>query len=197
MKRGGDGVSDEATEGPSVAGGGVYADAAWSDRRGDVASVRAAAERCACGGAADGDGVPGGVRSGEAAMKRGKPLAQVGKRATRDRDRRAEVVAEAKSACAGTCVAFDLIPTIGGRPRNCWNLLDPHEVISRGRRPGSHLEVELVVMVCRGHHDYITANQDAEDVRAVGLGGFHADEYDEAVTAVKRLNFRAAFGRWP
>lgn len=130
-------------------------------------------------------------------MNRRTALRQQGRRAVRDRERRQEVVEQVRSECADACVAAGLVPTIGGN-HTCWNIKDAHEVISRGRRPGSHLEPELVVLVCRGHHDFITAYQDSDPrVREHGLGGFHAGDYDEAVRAVGRLKFRAAFGRWP
>lgn len=38
----------------------------------------------------------------------------------------------------------------------CQGPIDPHEVVGRGVRPGSHLEPELVIGLCRGHHGLIT-----------------------------------------
>ena len=57
------------------------------------------------------------------------------------------------------CTARGLLP---GR---CWHPygepLDVHEVTARGTHPGSHLNPDAAVAVCRGHHQWI-GNHPAE-----------------------------------
>jgi hypothetical protein len=63
-------------------------------------------------------------------------------------------------------VAYDY-----GWPLNCQHppgrQLDAHEIIQRSVRPGGHLEVANVRMVCRRHHDWIDAHQ--QTAKTLGL----------------------------
>jgi hypothetical protein len=49
----------------------------------------------------------------------------------------------------------------------CWGPLDVHEVVPRGRRPGSHLRAEWCVVLCRGHHGFV--HDQPEIGEALGL----------------------------
>ncbi len=69
--------------------------------------------------------------------------------------RRAEIplrqqVREAALERAGyDCEASELVPEI-----TCGGPLDVDEKAARGVRPGSHLDLSLVQVLCRNHHDY-------------------------------------------
>lgn len=65
-------------------------------------------------------------------------------------DRRWDVRMEALTRAKFRCEAPDDAFGVGhGGP------LDVHEVVGRGVRPGSHLEEELTMVVCRSHHELI------------------------------------------
>lgn len=66
-----------------------------------------------------------------------------------ERDQRQQAVEAAMRRSGGQCVAKDKVPEIP-----CWGPLDPDEIVGRGVRPGSHLEPDLVQMICRAHHSW-------------------------------------------
>ena len=45
--------------------------------------------------------------------------------------------------------------------------LEVHEVVSRARRPGGHLDPENCLALCPGHHDWVTEHP--TDAEALGL----------------------------
>lgn len=51
--------------------------------------------------------------------------------------------------------------------RDCAGRLDAHETAARGTHPGSHLVDDLVVTLCRSHHDWCHAHP--IEARAMGL----------------------------
>lgn len=44
----------------------------------------------------------------------------------------------------------------GGLPGKCGGPLDPHEIVARSQKPGGHLEIDNVIMLCRLHHTMVT-----------------------------------------
>ena len=62
----------------------------------------------------------------------------------------------------GRCVAAELVPSIA-----CRGALVVQEPSQRSVVPGSHLDPELCVAICEGHHVWVHDN--IEDARAVGL----------------------------
>ena len=76
-----------------------------------------------------------------------KPIAPMSKKRRREAPERRRILAEVVHGqpCA---VRWD---------ENCRGMAtDGHEIVPRGRRPGSHLERELVVPVCRPCHTALT-----------------------------------------
>lgn len=56
------------------------------------------------------------------------------------------------------CELRDRVPDV-----KCWhpdgpNKLDVHEIEARGTSPGSHLDEDNTIAVCRSHHDWIDAH---------------------------------------
>lgn len=84
-----------------------------------------------------------------------KPLpAKSKKRVAEDpeRARVRQVVLDRDQGCMGR----------GILPGRCWHPrdepLDVHEVESRGTHPGSHLDPEVCLALCRGHHQWVTTH---------------------------------------
>lgn len=104
-------------------------------------------------------------------MKRGRPLAQVGRRAQREMAEREEVRATVIAETGGKCVAVSILP---GR---CWGGIECHELIDRSVRPGVHLDPDYTVTICHAHH--MAVSDDATLAREVGLS-FYSYQADEA-----------------
>lgn len=62
------------------------------------------------------------------------------------------------------CEARERIDTVEVFP--CWGPRDPHEIKTRARG-GSILDPENILIVCRGHHDWIDLHQ--PDSHRLGL----------------------------
>lgn len=92
--------------------------------------------------------------------------------ASQSRKRRAEararrdVVAEVVARDGG-CVARDLVPEV-----ECWGPLDVDEVVSRGVRPGGHLDAGNAQALCRGHHEWRGANPAEARERGIRKASF-------------------------
>lgn len=65
---------------------------------------------------------------------------------------RAAVREQALARAGYRCEGAALIPT------PCWGPLDCHEIEARGTHPGSHLNPEVVRVLCRGHHEWVGAH---------------------------------------
>lgn len=83
-------------------------------------------------------------------------------------DQRAAAVAEAFAPHRGRCA----LEPVGG----CWGPIDPHEVIRRGQRPGSHLDARLILPLCRRHHDLDVELSTAEEL-GIRAPGWTAERY--------------------
>lgn len=59
------------------------------------------------------------------------------------------------------------------REVRCWGPLDPQHIIPRGVRPDLADDVDNIVALCRGHHDWVGAN--LTEARALGLHGYAGD----------------------
>ena len=109
-------------------------------------------------------------------MRRGRPLARVGRRAQREQAERDEmrdaVFAETGRVCAAK--VLDLMPEV-----RCFGGIEIHETIDRSVRPGVHLDEAFGVPLCSGHN--YACNDDATRAREVGLSFFSYD--DEAARA--------------
>lgn len=86
-----------------------------------------------------------------------------------------------------------LAPT--GRCRNVYgdpwrpqDALDPHEVVRRSQRPGSHLERNVVIPLCRWHHDQ---DRHLPEAQALGIRapGWTVDQYglDRVLAELARI----------
>lgn len=55
----------------------------------------------------------------------------------------------------------------------CWGALDPHHTIKRSQKPGAWLEVDLVITLCRRHHDWTDGllGEQAGRLMTTALGG--------------------------
>lgn len=104
-------------------------------------------------------------------MKRGKPLAQAGRRARREAAERLEMRQVVLDETKGRCVAKGILPGV------CWGGTEIHEVIDRSVRPGVHLDPAFGVSICHAHHMVIS--DDATLARSVGLS-FYSYEVDDA-----------------
>ena len=60
-------------------------------------------------------------------------------------------------------------------PARCAGPLDAHEIVQRSVRPGAWLEPDLIVSLCRAHHDFVS-NYPAEAMRI----GLLANSWDAA-----------------
>jgi hypothetical protein len=105
-------------------------------------------------------------------MRRGKPLAQVGRRATRERVQRDEMRAEVLAETGLVCVAKALMPEV-----YCWGPIEVHETIDRSVRPSVHLDSAFGVPLCHAHN--MACNDDATRARECGLS-FYSYQVDEA-----------------
>ena len=90
-----------------------------------------------------------------------RPLPRESVKHRRQRRQRAVVVAEVLER-DGRCMAAELVPSV-----QCRGALVVHEPPQRSVVPGSHLDPELCVAICEGHHVWVHDN--IEDARAVGL----------------------------
>lgn len=105
-------------------------------------------------------------------MKRGKPLAQVGRRAKREAAARVEMRETVLAETGEVCVGAALMPEV-----RCWGGLEVHETIDRSVRPGVHLDPAFGVPLCHAHN--MACNDDATRAREVGLS-FFSHQVDEA-----------------
>lgn len=112
-------------------------------------------------------------------MRRGKPLRQVGRRALRDADERAEMRRVVIGECGDRCVARVVLPEI-----RCYGFLEVHELVDRSVRPGVQLDADFAITACRPHHEWISA--DASRARDDGLSFFSWD-WEQALARVKEL----------
>jgi len=66
-----------------------------------------------------------------------------------------------------------------GAPRYCSDILDAHEIVQRSVRPSAWLEPDLVVCLCRAHHQWIDGHEPA--ARRLGLlaDSWQASEFKE------------------
>lgn len=115
-------------------------------------------------------------------LSRGRPLRQVGRKALRDKERRADVRAETARLAGDRCQAATVWPQV-----RCFGVLDTHEVIQRSLMPNSHLDTTLTLLVCRGHH--MAIEDDHQRARELGLE-FSAWEVAEARQSVTRYRLR-------
>jgi hypothetical protein len=84
-------------------------------------------------------------------LRRGdKPLERRTRLKARSPKRQAE--AEGRRAITSKLAGCELRNVI----ERCAGPLDGHELVARGTRPGSHMEAELVVGLCRRHHELVT-----------------------------------------
>lgn len=101
---------------------------------------------------------PGKVRDWERRSRKALPAQSEKRKAEKPRrDEVRRIVFERD----GGCQARGILP---GR---CWRVMDAHEVQSRGRRPGGHLDPENVITLCRGHHEWVTNH--SEEAEALGF----------------------------
>lgn len=82
------------------------------------------------------------------ASKRGQRLRHASKKRAGERRKRLDVTKAAFARDRG-CVAMDRVPEV-----KCGGPLDPDEIVSRARRPGGHLDLDNVQVLCRAHHDW-------------------------------------------
>lgn len=104
-------------------------------------------------------------------MRRGKPLAQIGRRAMRERVQRDEMRVAVLDETKGRCCAKGILPGV------CWGGTEVHEVIDRSVRPGVHLDPAFGISICHAHH--LVISDDASLAREVGLS-FYSHEVVEA-----------------
>ena len=90
-----------------------------------------------------------------------RPLPRESVKHRRQRRVRAVVVAEVLERDGG-CVAAELVPSIA-----CRGALVVHEPPQRSVVPGSHLDPDLCVAICEGHHDWV--HDHIAEAREVGL----------------------------
>lgn len=88
-----------------------------------------------------------------------KPLPVESEKRKRERPTRAKVAAAAK---ARGCAGRELVPEVA-----CWGPLDADEIVSRGRRPGGHLDPDNVWGLCRGHHEWKGLHPDEAHARGL------------------------------
>lgn len=67
---------------------------------------------------------------------------------------RARVRAEALERAGWRCEAADLVPEVRCASRPGRGPLEVDERAARGVRPGSHLDPDLVQVLCPAHHDW-------------------------------------------
>lgn len=94
-----------------------------------------------------------------------KPLAPMSKKRKAEAPERARVRAVV-IARDGGCRAAVLLPGRCRSPFRDRPPLEVHEVESRARRPGSHLDPDLCVALCQFHHDMVTEDRDGIATKA-------------------------------
>jgi hypothetical protein len=102
-------------------------------------------------------------------LKRGGPLRVMSLKRLRERPQREAVIAEVIARDGPGCYAQRvLVARLDAALENGWPLTcahppgkryDAHEIQTRARRPGAHLDASNVRLVCRKHHDWIDTHQ--------------------------------------
>lgn len=80
-------------------------------------------------------------------------LAPMSKKRRAEQAERAEVRRRAFERDGHACQGARLVPDVA-----CAGPLDAHEITPRGSHPGAHLDLSVVVTLCRAHHDWTHAN---------------------------------------
>lgn len=96
-----------------------------------------------------------------------------------ERPERERIVTEARERDGGCVLAGVVFP--------CRGPLDGHEVVRRGALPGAHLIPELVVTLCRSHHNHVTEYGRDGERWGVCYPSWVWDRYPERLTAWIRV----------
>lgn len=93
-----------------------------------------------------------GISRGDSRMRRTR-LSPVSDKRAGESDERFEVRSAAWHRAGGRCEAEHIVPEV-----QCAGPMDVDEIVPRGVRPGGHLDIDNVQLVCRAHHDWKHAN---------------------------------------
>lgn len=116
-----------------------------------------------------------------------KPIRKVSKKRAAERPQRLAIVEEVMSKVAVCCLA-----PLG----DCWGPSDPHEIVRRSASPGSHLKKELVVRICRKHHQIDDDDPELAQTLGIRIPGWAYRMYgNEAVAEAQRLRQQLWLGQ--
>lgn len=104
---------------------------------------------------------PETTRAWQDRSRRNNPLRSMSHRTADRMSERQDAVARAMRRDGYRCQARDLVLDVA-----CWGPLDGHEPLTRARG-GDPYDVNQIVTVCRGHHEWIDREQDK--AHALGL----------------------------
>jgi hypothetical protein len=77
-------------------------------------------------------------------------------------DKRARQLDEYEDACDAALERDSRQCRLAASVRDvkCWGPIDPHHIVPVARSPRLRCDVDNIIAVCRGHHDWIDANMD-------------------------------------
>lgn len=92
--------------------------------------------------------LPGDPEKRRAFVNQRSELAAESPKRKAERPERERVRKETRERVAHRCAGAELWPEV-----ECWGSIDVDEKVSRGVRPGAHLDDRLTQALCRGHHE--------------------------------------------